>query len=198
MGKTGVSRETLERLKIYADLLVEWQGYFNLVSKNSIPMMWHRHFYDSAQLLALAPEGSGPWLDLGSGAGFPGMVLAIMGRENISLVESNGKKVKFLIEVAKATGTKVRVVHDRIEKIKPFKAAVLSARAVASLPDLLDSLAPFIDDHSICLFPKGQDVEFELTAAAKCWNMNVERCPSHTSSDSQVLRLRHVQRIVAR
>lgn len=191
---TGVSRETLDRLTAYADLLRKWQRAINLVGRATLPDLWRRHIYDSAQLLPLAPADSGPWLDLGSGAGFPGLVLAIMGAKDVHLVESDARKAAFLREAARITATDVTLHTARIEHLAPFSAAVVTARALAPLPRLLDLAAPFLTPSSVALFLKGQDVEIELTEAAKCWSMRAERQPSLTDSSGVVLRLTEVSR----
>ncbi len=191
---TGVSRETLDRLTAYADLLRRWQRAINLVGRATMPDLWRRHMYDSAQLLPLAAADRGPWLDLGSGAGFPGLVLAIMGARDVHLVESDARKAAFLREVARITGTAISLHVARIEEVAPFPAAVVTARALAPLPRLLDLAAPFFASDTVVLFPKGQDVEIELTEAAKCWNMRVERQPSLTDPSGVLLRLTEVSR----
>ncbi len=191
---TGVSRETLDRLAAYADLLRKWQRAINLVSRTTLPDLWRRHMYDSAQLLPLAPADTGPWLDLGSGAGFPGLVLAIMGARDMHLVESDTRKAAFLREAARITTTNVTLHTARIENVAPFPAAVVTARALAPLPKLLELAAPFLNSDSVALFPKGQDMELELTEAAKYWNMRAERQPSLTDSSGVLLRLTEVSR----
>ena len=190
----GVSRETRERLNIYADLLRKWQRSINLVGPRTINDLWNRHFTDSAQLLPLIPPTSRVLVDFGSGAGFPGLVLAILGVAEVHLIESDQRKSTFLREVARATGTPVTIHAKRIEEVAPFPADVVSARALAPLGDLLGFAAPFLHPDSLCLFPKGQMAEDELTAASKIWNMNVDRIQSVTDPSATILRLSQVSR----
>ena len=196
-----VSRETLAALKRYGALLEEWQGKFNLVSPKTIPGMWHRHFLDSVQILDLVDKKRPVWLDFGSGAGFPGMVAAILLQERgggtVHLVESIGKKCRFLREVVKETigqdGSVEVIIHqDRLEQMDAFEADVISARAVTSLDKLCGYAHRFQGPETICLFPKGQDVERELTEASKCWNIDLDKYPSTTDPRGVILRLNHL------
>jgi 16S rRNA (guanine527-N7)-methyltransferase len=191
---SGVSRETRERLNTYADLLRKWQRSINLVGPRTIDDLWNRHFTDSAQLLPLIPPSAGVLVDFGSGAGFPGLVLAILGVAEVHLIESDQRKATFLREVARATGTPVTVHAKRIEQVAPFPADVVSARALAPLGDLLGFAAPFLHSDSLCLFPKGQMAEDELTAASKTWNINVDRIQSVTDPSATILRVSQVSR----
>jgi 16S rRNA (guanine527-N7)-methyltransferase len=190
----GVSRETRERLNTYADLLRKWQRSINLVGPRTIDDLWNRHFTDSAQLLPLIPPSARVLVDFGSGAGFPGLVLAILGVSQVHLIESDQRKATFLREVARATGTPVTVHAKRIEQVAPFPADVVSARALAPLGDLLGFAAPFLHPDSLCLFPKGQMAEDELTAASRTWNINVDRIQSVTDPSATILRLSQVSR----
>ena len=194
----GVSRETRERLDLYADLLRKWQRSINLVGPRTIGDLWNRHFTDSAQLLPLITPAATPatrvLVDFGSGAGFPGLVLAILGAGEVHLIESDQRKATFLREVARATGTPVTVHAKRIEQVAPFPADVVSARALAPLSDLLGFAAPFLRPDSLCLFPKGQMAEDELSAASKTWNMTVDRIQSVTDSSATILRISRVSR----
>jgi 16S rRNA (guanine527-N7)-methyltransferase len=194
----GVSRETRERLDLYADLLRKWQRSINLVGPRTISDLWNRHFTDSAQLLPLIAPAETPatrvLVDFGSGAGFPGLVLAMLGAGEVHLIESDQRKATFLREVARATGTPVTVHAKRIEQVAPFPADVVSARALAPLSDLLGFAAPFLRPDSLCLFPKGQMAEDELSAASKTWNMTVDRIQSVTDSSATILRISRVSR----
>jgi 16S rRNA (guanine527-N7)-methyltransferase len=167
----GVSRETLDKLVLYGELLKKWQNSVNLVGKATLDDLWRRHMLDSAQLFPLIPPACRRLLDMGSGAGFPGMVLAIMGARGVELVESDQKKALFLREAARATGTEVTVHGCRIEDMAPEPADVVTARALAPLDRLLPWVAPFMGPQSIGLFPKGVDVERELAAASRHWHM---------------------------
>jgi 16S rRNA (guanine527-N7)-methyltransferase len=201
---TGVPRETLEGLMRYADLLVAWQARLNLIAPSTIPDLWRRHMLDSAQLLPLI-EASGavgpdrPLIDLGSGAGFPGLVLAIMGVAPVILIESDAKKCAFLRESSRVSGRvapeSVDIIRDRTEKLPPRPAGVVTARALAPLPQLLGLAEPFLTRDSICLFLKGQDVAVELTEATKYWNITAEQVPSKTDPTGTILCLRGVHRV---
>ena len=138
-GLPDVSRETQERLEIYGDLLTKWNPRINLVSKKSLDEMWTRHFADSAQIFALAPHSVDHWVDMGSGGGFPGLVVAILGQDGgsprrMTLIESDARKAAFLRVVIRETGLTATVLNERIEKAAPQSANVLSARALTDLP----------------------------------------------------------------
>ncbi|CAA7614043.1 Ribosomal RNA small subunit methyltransferase G [Candidatus Terasakiella magnetica] len=192
--KSGVSRETLERLQAYADLLVKWQAKINLVGPDTVPDLWSRHFLDSAQLFCLIPPQARRLVDLGSGAGFPGLVLAVLGAPDVHLVESDARKCAFLREAARICGVTVTVINKRIEQVAPLAADVVTARALAPLSKLLDWAAPHLAPDAECLFLKGRGAEDELTASAKEWNITVRRVPSQTEPGAFVLHLREVSR----
>lgn len=196
---TNVSRETLERLEIYAALLKEWSGRMNLVARSTLSAVWHRHMLDSAQLYPLLPKSAQTVVDLGSGAGFPGLVLAIMGAERdgflVHLVDSTGKKANFLRAVAEKTGAPTKIHNQRIEDVAPFPADAITARALAPLDKLLGYAQPFIADHTTCLFQKGQHVADELTIAHKIWTMRVDRHPSWTDPRGSVLSVCEVSHV---
>ena len=186
---TGVSRETLERLAVYESLLRKWQKTINLVGPKTLDDAWNRHFLDSAQLHPLLPESAKVLVDLGSGAGFPGLVLAIMGVPEVHLIESDVRKGAFLREAARATGAPVTVHSKRIEAVQGLEADVLTARALAPLSDLLEWGARFLRPGGTALFLKGQNVEDELTATTKYWKMHTERFNSVTDPSGSILRL---------
>jgi len=190
---TGVSRETLDRLRRYEALLLEWRPRVNLVGRSTLPDLWHRHFLDSAQLFPLLPSKAG-LVDLGSGAGFPGAVLAAMGARDVHLIESDGRKCAFLEELNQALDLGMTIHRARIEQMAAWEAPCLTSRALAPLTRLLDWAESFLGPSTICLFPKGQSVEEELTEAAKKWNMTTECLPSRTSPTGTVLRLTGVER----
>lgn len=191
---TGVSRETMDRLRAYADLLEKWQAKINLVGPKTIQQMWERHFLDSAQLFSLLPDTTRTLVDFGSGAGFPAMVLAAMGIPDVHLIESDQRKGAFLREVARVAGIPATVHTSRIESLSPFAADVVTARALAPLGQLLEFATPFLTPQTLCLFPKGQNVEAELTEAHKIWNMNVTRHPSLTDAGATILAIHEVRR----
>jgi len=186
---TAVSRETLERLETYLALLVRWQPRINLVGPATLRDPWRRHVLDSAQLLPLLPESTQTLMDLGSGAGFPGLVMAILGIPEVHLVESDQRKVAFLREVAAATGTRVIFHPARIEAISPLRADVVTARALAPLARLLAYAIPFLGPKGVCLFLKGELAEQELATAARDWAMTVERFASRSDPSGVILRL---------
>ncbi|MGE5503628.1 MAG: 16S rRNA (guanine(527)-N(7))-methyltransferase RsmG [Actinomycetota bacterium] len=190
---TGVSRETLERLQAYAELLAKWQPRINLVGPDTLPDLWRRHFLDSAQLSGLVGEVRRV-VDIGSGAGFPGLVLAVMGAPDVHLIESDARKCAFLREAARVAATPVTIHNKRIEQVPPLGADLVTARALAPLPRLLEWAAPHLGQGGRCLFLKGRGSEDELTAATKDWNIAVERVPSITDPSGVILHLREVHR----
>lgn len=191
---TGVSRETLELLKTYAELLERWQKAINLVSRDSLDDLWRRHMLDSAQLFPLLPPGARRLVDLGSGAGFPGMVLCAMGVPDVHLVESDARKSAFLRDVSRVLGVSPHIHTRRLEEMHPIKADVVTARALAKLDDLLALAEKFLEPHSICLFLKGQGAEEELTRAAETWKMKITRQTSASDPSGTILRLEQVHR----
>ena len=195
---TAVSRETLGRLRVYLRLLEKWQRTINLVSTRSLEDAWRRHMLDSAQLARYIPSrgaGGAPVIvDIGSGAGFPGLVLAIMGAGVVHLVESNRRKCAFLATVARETNTEITIQPSRVESLTPFAADIVTARSLAPLDKLLAFAEPFVGREGKCLFLKGKKADEELTEAAKKWSMRVERFPSDSDSSGVVLRLRQIFR----
>jgi 16S rRNA (guanine527-N7)-methyltransferase len=192
--ETGVSRETLARLEAYVELLAAWNRRINLVGPRTIGDVWRRHILDSAQLFPMIPPRARVLLDIGSGAGLPGLVLAILGVAEVHLVEADQRKCAFLREAARITATAVQIHPQRLEECRPFRADVITARAFAPLKSLLDQVEDFIDTHSILLIPKGQTVGEELTEAAKAWNMRVASQQSVSDPSGTVLRLEQVTR----
>ena len=196
LALTPVSRETEQRLDSLVEVLLLWQQRQNLIAPSTIPHIWTRHVADSLQLLPLA-AGAKIWADFGSGGGFPGIALACALAEQagtmVHLIESVGKKVTFLSEAVRATGTKAIVHHMRAEDFAKSCAEpidVVTARAVAPLKTLCDQALPLIAKGAIGLFPKGQDVDAELTEAAKYWTIQATKVPSVTSSDGQIVVIR--------
>ena len=185
----NVSRETMERLNIYLVLLKKWQKAINLVSRKSLEECWRRHFFDSGQLLRHIPVGAKSVLDIGSGAGFPGLVLAIMGAPDVELVESDERKCLFLREVSRETSTPVTVTNQRIESITPKTYDVVTSRACAPLDVLLSYSKPYLHLSTVCLFPKGRSLDEELTTAKKRWNMRYSLLASASDSAGRIVRL---------
>lgn len=189
-----VSRETLARLSVYLELLQHWQQRINLVGASTMRDPWRRHILDSAQLLPHLPPKTNSLIDLGSGAGLPGMVLALLGVQGVHLIEANRRKAEFLRAVARATAAEVTVHGERAEQLAPWPADVVTARALAPLPRLLALAAPFLGANTTCLFLKGRSVEHELTAARKSWHMMPRMFASLSEPSSVVLELRGIGR----
>jgi 16S rRNA (guanine527-N7)-methyltransferase len=189
-----VSRETFDRLKTYHDLLLTWQAKINLVSRDTIDKSWHRHFLDSLQIAKYISGVDGPILDIGTGAGFPGMVLAIYGIKNIILIESDAKKVSFLTEVARLTKTEVKIIHERAEKFHVKHSAIIMARAVSELCHLFETVFHNVSHETTCLFPKGKNYAMEIEVAKKEWHFNCDILPSVTDENAVLLRVSNLQR----
>jgi len=201
---TPVSRETLARLDVFAETLLTWNARTNLIAPSTVPHLWTRHISDSLQLLDLAPAAR-VWVDLGSGAGFPGLVIACALADSpnakVHLVESNAKKAAFLREAARLTRAPAVVHAERIERfVEVFAgpADVVTARALASLKLLLDQSVSLLKTGALGLFPKGQDVDAELTEATKYWNIKVNLAPSRTDSKGRVVVVQALERRGAR
>lgn len=184
---TGVSRETLAALSRYADLLTHWQRRINLIGSRTLPDLWRRHMLDSAQLIRYLPERPGPVVDLGSGAGFPGLVLAIMGVPEVHLIESDQRKAAFLRTVLREIGLDATIHARRIETVPGFSTRAVTARALAPLPQLIALAYPFLSTDSVALFLKGQHVEDELTVTEKEWIIRWRRYESRADPAGCVL-----------
>lgn len=199
LDRFGVSRESGERLDLYASLLVTWQARINLIGPSTRDDIWTRHIADALQLLALLPRDLERLADLGSGAGIPGLVLAIARPIEAHLFESNLKKGAFLREAARQTGAKAHIHAIRIEQAAAeaarLKAGAVTARALAPLPRLLDYAAPFLENGAIGYFHKGQDVDAELTEATKSWKLQIEKHPSTTDSRGVILVVKEAHRV---
>jgi len=187
---TSVSRETMSRLELFADALIKWNRGVNLVSEASLADIWRRHFLDSAQLLALAPPTCQTWVDLGAGAGFPGLVLAIMGAPDVHLIESNQRKCEFLRATARQTATKVTIHCQRIEDMTKLNADVITARAIGPLAKLIDLANAFAKQDTLGLFIKGSKFGTELTALAKYPTIQLELVKSRSHASGVILRVK--------
>ncbi len=195
-----VSRETEARLDRYVDLLLEWQAKTNLVAPSTLPNLWTRHIADSLQLLALAPAAK-VWIDLGSGGGFPGVVLACALAETsgtmIHLVERNARKAAFLREALRVTSTPGMVhladIGDTVDRITG-RIDCVTARAVAPLNQLIGLVEPLMGKGAKALFLKGQDVEAELTEATKYWKIAPHLHSSRTGGGGWIVELDQVER----
>jgi 16S rRNA (guanine527-N7)-methyltransferase len=189
-----VSRETLARFEAYAGLLIQWSARINLVGRDTLPDLWRRHILDSAQLRPLVPDSAQSLIDLGSGAGCPGLVLAILGVPSVELVEADLRKSAFLREAARVTGAKVTIRPCRIQAVPPHPVDVVTARACAPLPRLLDFAQPFLAPYTVCLFPKGERFAEELTLAREGWTMQTSVEQSLSDRRGVILRLEQVVR----
>ncbi len=193
----SVSHETVEKLELYERLLIQWQKAVNLVAPATIPQIWPRHFADSAQLLALAPDAK-IWVDLGSGGGFPALVIAIMlanqGECIVHLIESNARKCAFLSEVARQTGAPARIHNARIADAAASGAVpaadAVTARALAPLDALLELALPFFSSASAGLFLKGREAQSEIADARKRWVFDLAIHPSISDAQGQILEIR--------
>ncbi|KMO16158.1 16S rRNA (guanine(527)-N(7))-methyltransferase RsmG [Methylobacterium platani] len=197
LREAGVSRETAAALDLYVAQLTRWQSIKNLVGPSTLADVWSRHIADSLQLLALAPQAT-RWLDLGSGAGIPGLILAIAGRErpgfHVDLVESNGRKGAFLQETVRLTGAPARIHVARIETViaRFADSQIVTARALAPLSQLLAWTEPLLKNGASGLFPKGRDVLTELTEAGERWKFDADLIPSRTDSEARIVRVSSV------
>lgn len=191
---SNVSRETLGDLEKFADLLLTWNARINLIGKATESTVWERHIADSLQLLPLAPQGALRWLDLGSGAGLPGIVVAIAWKaENpggqVALIESDGRKCAFLREAIRSLDLPAKVLNVRIETVHIDPPDVISARALAPLADLLAFSQPLAGPRTCLLFPKGRRLDSELTEAEAAWHIDATRYPSATDPDGAILKI---------
>lgn len=197
-NKQNVSRETIERLKIYQHLLETWQKKVNLVSASTLPFAWERHFKDSLQLLPYLPQKKVSLIDLGSGAGFPGLVLAIARPEtlDVTLVEADLKKCLFLENVSRETFSPVTILRSRIESLEStLKADVITARGLAPLTLLLGYAISLMKEEAACLFLKGKEFEKEIQEAQKKWEFDLEIFPSLADSRGRILKIKYLKRI---
>ncbi|MBM3502640.1 MAG: 16S rRNA (guanine(527)-N(7))-methyltransferase RsmG [Alphaproteobacteria bacterium] len=182
---TGVSRETLDRLSAYVELLIRWQKKINLVSHNSLDDIWGRHIFDSAQLLDHVE--SGDVIDLGTGAGFPGLVLSIMGVTGMSLVESDGRKCVFLREAIRVTGSDAKVLESRVELLDIPPPKLIVSRAFAPLERLLRLAERLIGPATRLVLLKGQGVEYEISMATSSCKVSYRLAPSRSDRSGRIL-----------
>lgn len=192
--RVAVSPETLARLKAYVDLLERWSTRINLVGRATLADPWRRHILDSAQLFPLVPAGSKSLFDLGSGAGFPGLVLAILGVPGVELIEADLRKCAFLREAARLAAAPVMIHPRRIEAMPARIVDVVTARALAPLDRLLALAAPYLGPASVCLFLKGERTGEELAAARKSWTMAAALHMSLSDPRGAVLHLSGIAR----
>lgn len=191
----SVPRETKARLETFAALLLRWNHTVNLIARRDEPELWSRHIADSLQLLPLIAPDTSRGIDLGTGGGFPGLVLAIATDIPFDLIESDQRKAAFLRVAGRATQAPIRVYAARAEAVRVDPAPLITCRALAPLPHLLTLAAPLLAAGGVCLFLKGAAVESELTAAATKWHMRLERIPSQTAQDACILRISDITRV---
>lgn len=189
----NVSRETMERLSCFADLLTRWTSRINLISSKDVPHLWERHIRDSLQLVPLIEHGA-KITDLGSGGGFPGLILAIAADAEVTLVESDRRKAAFLREASRVTGCLTHVVNERIEAADIPPAPVVTARALANLSQLLAWTEKKLLPEGYALFLKGQQAADELTEARREWHMSVSQIPSRTAGGA-ILKISDIRRV---
>ncbi|SFL78266.1 16S rRNA (guanine(527)-N(7))-methyltransferase RsmG [Shimia aestuarii] len=200
LSTLDVSRETSERLKVLAALLEKWNPRINLVSKSTISALWTRHILDSAQIFNLATHPVPHWVDIGSGGGFPGLVIAIMAAETqspagLTMIESDHRKCTFLRTVLRETGVSATVITDRIEKAAPQSADILSARALADLTALFSFTERHLRKGGTALFPKGANWEKEVRTAQESWSFNLEVIQSITEPEAVILKVGDLERV---
>jgi len=202
-GQSGsgldVSRETLGKLEQYYELLQKWNQKINLVSKGSLDDGWNRHIVDSIQIFTASQHAEGHWVDIGSGGGLPGIVVAIMRSElglgPVTLIESDSRKAAFLMTVIRELSLNAKVIVARIEQAPAQSAAVLSARALASLDLLLGFAARHLAPTGLCVFPKGRSFEAEIDAARQNWLFDCEVVPSVTEADGAILKVGNIRHV---
>ncbi|MGR3621235.1 16S rRNA (guanine(527)-N(7))-methyltransferase RsmG [Pseudophaeobacter sp.] len=198
--RLNVSRETLERLQIFESVLLKWNPKINLVSKNSLGHLWQRHIVDSLQVYDCAGTMGQTWLDIGSGGGFPGLVVAILAAERspqtkFTLIESDQRKSAFLRTAARECGVSVSVLSKRIEQVPALNADILSARALTDLDGLLEFAERHLSKSGTALFPKGESWKNEVDKAEQRWRFDVEPITSLTETEAVILKIKGVARV---
>lgn len=198
-ARYNVSRETINRLFEYEALVKKWNPAINLISRSTIGNIWERHIIDSAQIWDQQPHSAGFWLDIGTGGGFPGLVIAILAKElkpdmKIGFVESDTRKASFLLKTSVDLGLSPEISISRAEGLTPQSANIVSARALAPLNKLLGLAERHLADNGVCLFSKGENAENELTLARKYWTFTLQKTPSRTDSGGVILRIGDLRR----
>jgi 16S rRNA (guanine527-N7)-methyltransferase len=186
---TGVSRETMDRLVAYVELLAAWNQRINLIGRNTMSDVWRRHILDSAQLYKLLPIRARVLVDLGSGAGLPGLVLGAMGVPEVHLIESDQRKCAFLREAARLIGVPAQIHAQRIEDASPIAADAVTARALAPVDQLIELSKKFVTLRTVCLFLKGDSVAAELEAARAAGPLDAELLPSVSDPSGRIVRI---------
>lgn len=196
----NVSRETRLKLETYVEMLGKWNKSINLVSKTTLDNAWQRHIRDSLQIAEIGSK-TGQWVDLGSGGGLPGLIVAAVKAESspithVTMVESDQRKCVFIAAAADAMGLDVSIQCRRIEESVAQTYDVISARALASLSNLLELALPYRHDNTVCVFPKGAKAREELNVALKDWNVDYDAIQSVTDSSSTIYRIQEYSRVV--
>ena len=200
IGGIDVSRETFEALAHFSELVQKWTPKINLIAASTVPDIWDRHIVDSAQIYQFAPESYTRWLDIGSGGGFPGIVVAAIGLEKMpaarfELIESDQRKATFLRTAVRELGLHATVTADRIENRPASHADVITARALGALPALLPLLDQHIAPQGLALLHKGRQVDAEIAQARKNWRFDLEEASSLTDPDGRLLLLKRISRV---
>ncbi|MDR0807962.1 MAG: 16S rRNA (guanine(527)-N(7))-methyltransferase RsmG [Gemmobacter sp.] len=200
LAGVSVSRETIARLERYCALLTKWNATINLVAKAALPSLWERHILDSLQIARHLPERPVHWVDLGSGGGLPGLIVAIVAVERdrgsrFTLVEADHRKCAFLLNVIHELKLPALVRSERIEEIEPLQADILSARALASLDILCGYASRHLAEGGVAIFPKGERASDEITEAGRNWRFALEVIPSVTNSQAGILKLQHIHHV---
>ncbi|MCB2135360.1 MAG: 16S rRNA (guanine(527)-N(7))-methyltransferase RsmG [Rhodobacteraceae bacterium] len=200
LAARNVSRETLDRLTAYESLLKKWNPAINLVARSTLGAFWQRHALDSAQVFDIAPKSGTEWADLGSGGGFPGLVVAIIAADErpdlrVTLVESDKRKAAFLMTVIRETGVKARVLAERAEAVAPLEADILSARALAPLDQLLGYAVKHLKTNGIAIFPKGGNYADEVKLALENWRFTLHKDESRTEPGAVILTIGGISRV---
>ena len=191
----SVSRETIEKLEIYISLLQQWNKKINLVSQQGMEQVWKRHVYDSFQLIRYLDSSVKSIADLGSGGGFPGLILALSTDIPVILIESDMRKTIFLREVLRQTKTQATVLCQRIENVNAISADVVTARALTSLTQLLEFSRNILNKNGYCLFLKGRFVNLEIEEAQKDWKINYKTFSSQTNADGVIVKINQFERV---
>lgn len=199
VGGLSVSRETFAALQAFEAEVKRWNPRVNLVSRSSLDSLWTRHIDDSAQIFRACPPDANKWVDLGSGGGFPGLVIAALAREHkpklsVTLIESDQRKATFLRQTAQKLGLSVEVMAKRAESLPPQMADVVSARALAPLADLMELGSLHLKAEGVAVFPKGARHAEEVAEARRSWTFDLETLPSASDTDAAILIIRKIRR----
>ncbi|UWQ79302.1 16S rRNA (guanine(527)-N(7))-methyltransferase RsmG [Leisingera sp. S132] len=199
LGSLNVSRETMQRLDVFDKVIHKWNPKINLVSRSSMDQLWTRHIADSIQVFRCVGTPD-HWVDIGSGGGFPGLVVAILAADEapgmkVTLIESDQRKSAFLRTAARECGVPLSVISGRIERVEPQNANVLSARALASLEDLIEFADRHLASDGTAVFPKGENWKKEVDKTRQRWRFEMETARSLTEPEAVILKIRGVERV---